>query len=280
VYAAELRASAGLPPYVATDALPAADRFRRRLRASSLGTIAELPAVRAVRTFLPELRPAWWVVRGYLFAIIVDAMFFRANADGGLPWPSFGNGVSGTAFVIVCVVVSILAGRAATRDTRRRVLAILANVAIVLVFAAALPRYEIGSTTVTMVGAEPGPLGFLQHGDGAPITNVCAYDKDGKRLKDVQLFDQDGRPIVESSRGKLEFLMDKLKGDVSIRPRDVREIDPETGAIQQIECPKKLKDLQSKQMSVERGLIRKKLLRDDLPPEPFLPEKVRPFAGE
>jgi hypothetical protein len=277
VYAAELRASAGLPEYVATDGMPATERLRRRLRATPLGVFADSAPMRAVRGYMPELRPLWWGLRGYFVAVLLDAMFFRGNpADGGLPWPHVdGSPVVGAVLVAVCVWVSILIGRATARRERWGALALVANIAIVLMFLAAAPRGDFRSgapAEVNMVGA--GPFGFLQHGDGAPITNVCAYDEDGERLDDVQLFDQMGRPVVEGARGKLRIEMDRGDGVANVFPPDPRGLDPRTGVAGAFECPKKLKDLQSKRSMVERGLIRKKLIERDL-----LPEKLLPFVG-
>ena len=81
-YAAELRASAGLPPHVATAELTAVERLRWSLRASPLGALALSAPVRAVRGYLPELRPAWWVVRGYLAAVVIGAMW-PSDPSGG-----------------------------------------------------------------------------------------------------------------------------------------------------------------------------------------------------
>jgi hypothetical protein len=279
-YAAELRASAGLPEYVATAEISASERLRRSLRTSPLGALASSAPVQALRGYRPELRPTWWVVRGYLAAVVRDAMFFGRDAtDGGLPWPRVAESpVVGTLLVAACVWVSILAGRA-TRDRERyAMVAVAANIAIVLTFLGAFPRGEIKPDAVNLVQAEP--FGFLQHGDGAAITNICAYDEAGTRVNGIELFDQDGRPIVESSRGKLRIEMDRGDGLVKVFPPDPRGIDPEAGVAGAFECPKKLKDLQSKRSPIERGMIRKNLLRDDLVTKDLLPEKLRPFVEE
>lgn len=262
VYAAELRASAGLAPHTAASDMPVGERLRRRLRASSIGTIAELSAVRAVRELLPELRPVWWVLRGYLAAVAIDAFLLRANPTGGLPWPSIdGSTLLGTALVALCVLVSIVAGRALVAQNRARLMAVTANVVIVLMFVAALPRTRlpIPSDVVSIVQAKP--FGFLQHGDGSPITGICAYDEDGKRVKDVRLFDQDGRPI-DIARNELEELLGKIEGSAPFRRR-MAQVVPGPGA-EPFECPKKLEDLRA------QALV----------PEPHLPPVPRRLIGE
>jgi hypothetical protein len=266
-YAAELRASAGLPAYEAPDTLPAAERLRRRLRSSPLGTLAESAPIRLVRGFLPELRPGWWVVRGYLAAVVIDTVVFSPSPfGGGLPWPRLaGSPVIGTLLVALCIGLSILAGRATTGRQRHGVLALAVNVVIVGMFAAALPQVQDGpSASVRMVDADP--FGFLQHGDGAPIRQVCAYDDDGKRLDDVQLFDQHGRPI-EIGRAKLDIIMDKIDGGPPGLRRKLGEIVPGE-EVEKFDCPKKLEDLRSKQKLVERGA-----------PAP-IPPKLGPFIAE
>ncbi len=74
-YAAELRTAAGLPPRVAAGS---PDRVRRRLADMFAGSAAGRLATRAQHhpwtaqavTLLRELRPAWWVLRGYLIVAV------------------------------------------------------------------------------------------------------------------------------------------------------------------------------------------------------------------
>ena len=233
------------------------------MRATPLGSLAESAPVRAVRGFMPELRPAWWVVRGYLAAVVIDALVFSPSAtDGGLPWPRLdGSPVVGLLLVVACVGLSILAGRATTGRRRHGMIALFANVAVVALFAAVLPQVQDAS--VEMVQAEP--FGFLQHDDGAPIRSICAYDEDGKRLKDVQLFDQDGRPIIASARRKLDLLEEKLQGDEGRFLREKLLTAPEGPRLEASECPKELEDLQTQGRSV---------------PLPGLPPKFRRMIVE
>jgi hypothetical protein len=106
-YAAELRAWAGLPA-------PGARR-RRGLRASRLGHRIERrwhaalahPAGRAVAEFLPELRPAWWVLRGYLVVQLASVALSYLVVDNGLSFPLptvLGSQVLGLLLVGVAVV--------------------------------------------------------------------------------------------------------------------------------------------------------------------------------
>ena len=272
VYAAELRASAGLPPRVEPSEESVVDRARRLMQRSPIGTFLEWAPVRAVRAFLPELKPGWWVLRGYLAAVAIDALLFAPNADGGLPSPSLGGSSAlGFVFIIACVLLSVVAGRAATRDRRIGAFALVANAVIVLMFIAAWPRTQMPTDSVSIVQARP--FGFLQHEDGAAITHICAYDEDGDRLKDVQLFDQDGRPVVGSVREKLDLFAEKMDGEFGPFPREklLREklLRAEEG--EGFECPKKLEDLQAR--STKPGAV-------PVPMEPGPPPMPRPFIIE
>jgi hypothetical protein len=278
-YAEELRASAGLPPRVAPTQVGVADRVR-----ASMSRLADLPGVRAVRGFLPDLRPGWWVLRGYLAAVAIDAVFFRSNPVSVLPWPSLGgDAVLGTLFVAACVIASVALGKAAARERRFGYLGAMATIGVVVLslFAVAplrtesarMIRFEAIRDVGPRVRVEVGPPGFLQHGDGAPIANVCAYDEKGRRLDDAQVVDQDGRPVVGGApRGKLGV----VRGDGSAFeafPTEPVPVDPMTGEAVPFKCPKKLKDLQSRGAGGAPGLMRKKMLEQER-----LHEKLRPFV--
>lgn len=276
-YAAELRASAGLPSYVPREQLSATDRLRRRLERSPLAALTNSAPVRYVRGFAPELRPAWWVVRGYLAAVVIDRIFFTPNVvTGGLPTPRLGDSLLlGVALIAVCVGVSILAGRAAARKQRWLGLAVAVNIAIVALFVGALPgEAEVPTASVRMVDAEP--FGFLQHEDGAPITHICAYDEDGKRMKNVQLYDQHGRPIAGSAGERLDLLKRKLEVQREVRPFiEEKMLRADEGA-EEFECPKNLKDLQSQADPYADGIPRVKRVQS----EPPLPIGPRGFIVE
>ena len=69
-YAAELRASAGLAAAGPARRRGVGPWLRETWGARQLGRLwraaSTHPAGQAVLEFLPELRPAWWVLRGYL----------------------------------------------------------------------------------------------------------------------------------------------------------------------------------------------------------------------
>ena len=191
-YAAELRRAAGLPEPVAGET-GTVDRpgVLRRLREQ----YGDHRTVVAVRQFLPELRPAWWVIRGWAAVAAVDAVF---TGPVDLPLPTLGLGVVGWLVTAAAVAWSVrwglrtrAAGTPLTHATAAAnlVLAVCTLVALVgLVAAAPGPDYA------SEVSYDTGPS-TLTHEDGTPITNIVPYGPDGGPLTGVLLYDQDGRPI-------------------------------------------------------------------------------------
>ena len=68
------------------------------------------PAGGAVVGFLPELRPAWWVPRGYLAVQAVAIALSVLVYDGGFSFPvpaPFGSQLLGLLATMVAVVLSV-----------------------------------------------------------------------------------------------------------------------------------------------------------------------------
>ena len=197
-YAAELRAAAGLPRRSAPSGSVRWDHLHARARQAR-----SHHAVQDLLAFLPELRPAWWVLRAVLSVLALDYVFLGSAAGGaGL--------VLVLPLVAAAVVLSVRAGqrsrREPSRDRRQQLLAAGANgllgVAALVALAAVLER---GSEPGYAV--DPGPYGAygaygatgpgLTHPDGSPITNLFPYAADGRALTGVLLVDQDGRAVDE-----------------------------------------------------------------------------------
>jgi uncharacterized membrane protein len=177
VYAAELRASAGIAP-----AMPQPRDATSRMR-----QFWDSSVVRSVRGFLVELQPAWWVLRGLLLAIVLAAIF---------------GPFAGFVFGIAAVVVSVLLGRRTRGRRGPWALSILVNViAVIALLASGFAASGGGSYAVVeepygSIGPAPGSLA---HEDGTPITNIFPYDAQGQPLSGVRLYDQNGRPITNMS---------------------------------------------------------------------------------
>jgi uncharacterized membrane protein len=239
-YAAELRASAGLP---ARD-MRARRRLAERIRHSSIGKAWELPVVQSVRRFLPELRPGWWVLRGYLGVLALDFVLYHHGYSSVFPIPYFGGSqVIGLLAIIAAVFASIQLGRR-SREPRLRIVSIAANIAGAITFLAVMTAYIGPSYGEDPAAFEIGFSGFLQHSDGTPISNICAYDSKLRPLDRVLLFDQHGRPIdnvaepeVWAEYGNpLAKKLDRMAFP-NTYPREQIVQNPQTGETRVFECP-------------------------------------------
>lgn len=254
-YAAELRASAGLPAAgAAATAGRARPRLResrvaRRLRRSWRGTMAN-PAAAAVAEFLPELRPAWWVLRGYLAVLAASALLGSLYPDDGqganFPVPElFGSQLLGLLVTVAAVVVSVRLGRRGPATGWRRGLAVAGNAALGLfaVFmlvdlGARVTSHDYPAQLVTVYQRDPS--GLRAH--GREISNIYAFDAGGKPLRDVYLIDQDGNPVVATHNDNPFLdpreLVDGDGNEVANRyPQAQQEIDPATGRRSAVPAP-------------------------------------------
>ena len=211
-YADELRAAAGLPPRreggSGRHAAPRVELVRselaRRLR-QAWAAAAWSPAGRTVRDFLPGLRPAWWVLRGYLTVLLVAALLQRTLHGGNtasFPVPVlFGSAALGLLSIAVAVIASVALGKpgAASASAAGRWLTVLGNAGLG-VFALVL-LVSLQGNGATAFGRQAGAVatsgsGFGLRMNGREVSNIFAFDAKGRPLKAVYLVDQDGRPLV------------------------------------------------------------------------------------
>jgi hypothetical protein len=190
-YAAELLASAG----VATER-------RRPLGPPLLARVTAL-AQRAQRSWLaqeavrlsPVLKPAWWVARAYLAVSLLAAL--QPTDAERFPIPELGgHPIVGLLAVHAAMPLSVRLGQRALAPSGR-LLVVGAN-AVLFVYAISLlttPR----PTDIRWVEVTQPPTaanrGCLANASGQPITNLYAYDTEGRLLDPVLLYDQDGHPI-------------------------------------------------------------------------------------
>ena len=189
-YAAELRRAAGL----AEPAVPADASWRTGVSAN-LDRLTASPQYAAVRDFLPELRPAWWVLRAWAPLVAVDAVLFGRTS---FPVPSLGlSPLVGLIVTGAAITWSVRLGLRARRAPAQGnpgvavvvngLLALFTLIALVVVAAEPEPAMAYSDL-------QPGPTS-LAHDDGVPITNIHPYSASGEPLDGVLLYDQDGRPI-------------------------------------------------------------------------------------
>jgi len=189
LYAAELRAAAGLPERAAgpVRSRPLGDAVAQA-RASFATLTEQRPWLASTAEFLVTLRPAWWVLRGYLAAWALWSLFggMRGLRPQGL-----------TQFVLAlgAVVLSVRLGRGWLRQSAGlRHLLVLANATAVVVALVALTSGVTAGEVTPEATAYGSPQGVAL--DGEPVTNIYPYDSAGRRIIGVRLFDQAGRPLT------------------------------------------------------------------------------------
>ena len=229
-YAAELRASAGLPAPGAPGRRRTGSWLQETWGAQQAGRLWQAasthPAGRAVLEFLPELRPAWWVLRGYLAvqAACVALSLLDANL-GGLSFPvprPFGSRVLGLLAVAAAVAASVALGR---RGTSRRGLVALGNAGLGVF--AVLMLLELGAGEAYDDQYHPEYVTTYT----GPAPGLRA---DGKPLRDVYLIDQDGDPVAATRQDTPELEarlpIDRDGNEVANRyPQVQQQVDPATG---------------------------------------------------
>ncbi|MEV4321402.1 hypothetical protein AB0J37_04160 [Microbispora rosea] len=197
-YAAELRAAYGGRPSSGGSSLGG------RLRERTSGAVRRvhtrllvLPPYRQAAVFAPELRPAWWVLRGYAIALAVLAPI---SAPGLIP-----GDIPAWVFTLAVVWGSVWLGRRGRARASRwgRVLLLGANlVAAVLVITA---MADVPSTSSRGVAFDYGPRPEVYAPGmrvesvsslGGDVSNILPYAEDGTPLHNVRLYDQDGNPIM------------------------------------------------------------------------------------
>jgi hypothetical protein len=193
-YAAELRAAAGAGGPVDAgrnlDQRVAAvvHRTRGRLRAldARLGPIL---GYASASDFLRLLRPGWWVLRGYLAAMLVTVI--STGGSFGL-LPRFGGQrLTGLIMLVGFVLASIWLGRRSGQLSRWPRWALHVGGLVLVVFGlAALVQAEDR--------ADYHDYGY----DTIAVTNpydrvrdVFVYDIEGRLVENARLFDQNGDPI-------------------------------------------------------------------------------------
>lgn len=199
-YAAELRSAAGLAP-------AAAPRPRRRSLRSALAEVARVwrarglevveeirrvPGGRWTLESLALLRPAWWLVRAWVWYVPLAT----AYTPGWNQW--FPRSAIAVLWFLLVAVVSIAWGRGGLHGRRpvRAGLTVLNAAAVVLV----LPFLVNATGNVTWhestqyIEVPAAPEDGVIVG-GMYVSNLFVYDADGNPLTDVQIVDDRGRPV-------------------------------------------------------------------------------------
>ncbi|TMF69498.1 MAG: hypothetical protein E6I13_08345 [Chloroflexi bacterium] len=195
-YAAELRSAYG----GGNETSSGRHRPARERAAALLKSVSSNLTYPDLRALLPELRPGWWVLRAYLVVLFL-AFLFR---DGGnlrpIPNPFTSGGLLQIVASLVAIGISVRLGRRALPAKRGwRWAVVSVNVAIALLALPVLASMGTGYNNGYSYDYSSEPnFSAASAGYYPGVTNIYPYSKDGKPLKDVLLYDQDGRPLVPS----------------------------------------------------------------------------------
>jgi hypothetical protein len=194
-YAAELRAAAGLRPAPGRRRVPPSlTALLARLR--GWADEADLRAGRLIgygrlTEFLPLLRPAWWVARGYVVVVVLFGL--PAGMSGIIPGVG-GNRPLGAALTLAAIIGSIWLGQLGQRTggPRRglpRYATVGANLLMGVLALVALGQFSNAirdaREAATVVVDDPN----------SNIIDVIPVGPDGRQLSGVTLLDQNGNEL-------------------------------------------------------------------------------------
>jgi hypothetical protein len=197
-YAADLRSAAGLPARGAARG-PGLPGLRGRLGGLTFQEAATV-TMRETRRLLLELRPAWWVLRGYLLIALPCLLTSDGVRDFPVPAP-LGNHLLGVFLVAAAVAGSVALGRVTLSKRRRLLVGVAGGLLGVFGAVAALDGWSgtAPDYAESSVYSDPS-FGFANAeyplmSQFGPVTDVFPYAADGTPLDGVLLYDQDGRPL-------------------------------------------------------------------------------------
>lgn len=232
-YAHELRGAAGLPtPQPAKGRLQAIGTSFTEMGRDVERSLRRSPAVSSALDFLVTLRPAWWIVRGWVayqvFCLTILGMWKTDVLPGDVAkWLLLILLVAGSVFLGLRswprpVGVLIVLGNAFAAFALIPVLANDATGAELEMAYDNPPVYDDGSS----YDAGDGTGVWL---NGSEVTNIFAYNARGERLTGVQLFDQDGTPLTTSVPGG-NGCLEKDEWEECLKPGAWMPVQLETGA--------------------------------------------------
>jgi hypothetical protein len=201
-YAQELRTAYGAVPANTPRPDPAVQDLRR-----AIAWVTASDWYRELRAFLPQLRPAWWVVRGYLAALILTAAFSQGYNLGPIPNPTSKHGLAEILATGVAIWLSVRIGRRTGGFPEgARFLAVSANVVIAFIAVVVLGNMHSFAYAEIIGTATPEQQPFTAAFAEGPTSNIFPYSLDGKPLTNVLLYDQDGRPLmVQKSEAQTNY---------------------------------------------------------------------------
>jgi hypothetical protein len=192
-YAAELRVAAGVgassrAPNLDDRISAAAAKARGRLRVLDAKAGPVIGYAKA-SDFLRLLRPAWWVLRGYLAAMLITVAL-TGHPFGLLPRLG-GSTLAAVLLLAVTVVASIWLGRRSGGFSRWPKLAV--NGATFLLFLFGVVGFLEADRSDFSGGYDYQPV--YEPNPYANVEDVYVVDREGRLVEGAELFDQNGQPI-------------------------------------------------------------------------------------
>lgn len=263
-YAAELRASLGLPepPAVTSGLVEGALHW---LRSATAG-VRQTHAWTALAAFLPSLQPAWWLLRAWLLLVVVAALTdAEAYTLAGLMLPRVeGSRLLAALVLAVLVVGSVWRGQRSARLTPAGRTVVVAADLFIAFFAVFAVTSVASPLTPYRYAAAPEQAAqaverldddrrALVNGDGGLVHDIEVRGADGKPLPGpVFLYDQDGVPLdnlapwwqepsPELPDGRQLVVRPQLDAAGNLArnyfPRVFDYYDPETGGVRATAVP-------------------------------------------
>ncbi|MFE9959804.1 HAAS signaling domain-containing protein [Micromonospora sp. NPDC005299] len=191
-YAAELRSAAGAETGTGPGRRRrlAAARARAGTQLRALDTqLGPLLGQSSVSEFLRPLRPAWWLLRGWLAALVISLVLQQPS--GLLPRLD-GSVLAGLFLLAGTVLASVWLGRRSPglRGWPRRLLR-LGTAALLLFSFAMLVNVDQHASSDQFGSYQEVSVGDRYDS----IEDVFVYDQEGRLVRNAQLFDQNGVPI-------------------------------------------------------------------------------------
>src|SRR5256884_3049057 len=191
-YAEELRAAYGAAQVTTRRQAPALHDLQR-----ALARVTGSTWYRQIRAFLPELRPAWWVLRAYLAVLILMAAVSPGYPLGPIPDPTSKRGLVEILATGIAIWLSVRIGRRSRQLSQKAlVLAYSANLLIALFAVVVLANMRSFAYSELTGATSPQQTTFANAFAAGQVTNIYPYSQDGKPLTNAFLYYQDALPIV------------------------------------------------------------------------------------
>ncbi|MBG0563205.1 HAAS signaling domain-containing protein [Actinoplanes aureus] len=200
-YAAELSASAGItgsaprPPARAARLAELRGRLGEATRRIDDRTGPLLGYAKA-SDFLVLLRPAWWVLRGYLAAMAFAYIFDDNSARIGLLPRVVDNELFALLLLAGAILGSIWLGRRGQPAKPVPRLLLKAGTAVLAIYAVVGFFEADGQARQSTSYMDTSYVSEFGH-----VQDVFVYDNQGRLIKGAQLYDQNGQPIRLGDNG-------------------------------------------------------------------------------